>query len=131
MSLDKEMIGMVMKQEWFSAKELIGLKGLPTSTQGIHGMARRQSWVRRRRRGVQGRAVEYHIDSLPSKEHAMRQLQEPTTSYTYQPAHDPLAVWIESYKQLHEHERQLIISFIVREGLTEMIKRLRLAGDEQ
>lgn len=54
-----------MKKEWFAAKELAGLDGLPSSPQGVNLMAKREGWEQRRRRGVQGKAVEYHIESLP------------------------------------------------------------------
>lgn len=118
-----------MNREWFSAKELIGFPGLPTSTQGIHSMARRQNWVKRRRLGVQGRGVEYHVDSLPIKTVSNLMMHEQSAEYLYSSYQDPLAIWIESYKQLHEDERKKIITFIVRDGLTQMIKRLNLLDE--
>lgn len=44
-----------MKKEWFAAKELTGVAGLPSSPQGINLMARREGWISRRRKGVQGK----------------------------------------------------------------------------
>ncbi|MBU9812483.1 putative DNA-binding transcriptional regulator [Rahnella sp. C60] len=114
-----------MKKEWFAAKELTGKEGLPTSTQGVHGMARRLCWIKRRRLGVQGRAVEYHIDSLPGNAAASLSMNESSAEYVYTSHQDPLAIWIESYKQLREPERETIISFIVREGISELLNRLR------
>lgn len=114
-----------MKKEWFAAKELTGKEGLPTSTQGVHGMARRLCWTKRRRLGVQGRAVEYHIDSLPDNAAASLSMNERAAEYVYTSHQDPLAIWIESYKQLREPERETMISFIVREGVSELINRLR------
>ena len=114
-----------MKKEWFAAKELTGKEGLPTSTQGVHGMARRLCWTKRRRLGVQGRAVEYHIDSLPDNAAASLSMNERAAEYVYTSHQDPLAIWIESYKQLREPERETMISFIVREGVPELINRLR------
>ncbi|PKE29158.1 DNA-binding protein [Rahnella sp. AA] len=114
-----------MKKEWFAAKELTGKEGLPTSTQGVHGMARRLCWVKRRRRGVQGRAVEYHIDSLPGKVVAGLTMNEQSAEYVYASHQDPLAIWIESYKQMKEPERETMISFILREGVAELLNRLR------
>jgi hypothetical protein len=111
-----------MNQEWFSAKELIGFTGLPSSTQGVHSMARRQSWVRRRRFGVQGRGVEYHVDSLPVKTISNLVLKEQSAQYLY-------SHYQESYKQLDEIERRQVITFIVREGLTEMINRLNVLDE--
>lgn len=42
-----------MKKEWYTAKELVGLAGLPNSPQGVNLMARREGWENRRKRGVQ------------------------------------------------------------------------------
>lgn len=44
-----------MNKEWFAAKELTGVAGLPSSPQGINLMARREGWISRRRKGVQGK----------------------------------------------------------------------------
>lgn len=118
-----------MKKEWFAAKELTGKEGLPTSTQGVHGMARRLCWIKRRRRGVQGRAVEYHIDSLPVNTIASLAMNEHSAEYVYTSHQDPLAIWIESYKQLREPERETMIAFIVREGVSEVLNRLRKPGE--
>jgi len=118
-----------MKKEWFAAKELIGFDGLPSSTQGIHGMARRDSWIKRRRRGVQGRAVEYHIDSIPIKALDCLEMKEESAEYVYSAHQDPLAIWVESYKQLKEKEREMIIKFIVREGLSEVLQRLSIGSE--
>lgn len=52
-------------KEWFSAAELVGIQGLPSSPQGINKKARTQGWKKRNREGVQGGAVEYHYSSFP------------------------------------------------------------------
>lgn len=53
------------EKEWFSANELVGLRGLPATPQGINKKARTQHWEKRSKNGVQGRAIEYHYSSLP------------------------------------------------------------------
>ncbi|QEH46643.1 transcriptional regulator [Aggregatibacter actinomycetemcomitans] len=52
-------------EEWFSANQLVGIRGLPSSPQGINKKARTQGWIKRERSGVQGGAIEYHYSSLP------------------------------------------------------------------
>lgn len=52
-------------KEWFSANELVGIGGLPSSPQGVNKKARTQEWTKRNREGVQGGAIEYHYSSLP------------------------------------------------------------------
>lgn len=55
------------KKEWFSANELAGVTGLPSSPQGVNKRARTQDWKKRNKAGVQGGAVEYHYSSLPEE----------------------------------------------------------------
>lgn len=112
-----------MKQEWFAAKELAGVGGLPTTPQGINGMARRESWAKRKRSGVQGRAVEYHIQSLPPAVLSSLSIQERSAEYVIK-RQDPFSVWIESYNQLTDDERQKVIAIIMREGVAGMMHRL-------
>lgn len=52
-------------EEWFSANQLVGVEGLPSSPQGINKRARTQGWIKREKSGVQGGALEYHYSSFP------------------------------------------------------------------
>lgn len=77
-----------MEKKWFSAEELMGKAGLPSTPQGVNLMARREGWVSRRRSGVQGKALEYHIDSLPfgaNSLSALREADHPTTTSNADP----------------------------------------------
>ena len=112
-----------MKKQWYAAKELIGIAGLPSSPQGINQKARREGWEQRRRLGVQGKAVEYHIDNLPILALNQLHLHEDTPEYLTS-RQDPLAIWIEAYYQLTETEREQVIAFIFREGIGNLIARL-------
>jgi hypothetical protein len=103
---------MAMKNEWFAAKELTGIAGLPSSPQGINLMARREGWISRRRKGVQGKALEYHIDSLPSNVRNLLVLKEDG------------AVWIEYYYHLTESEREKMVAFLMREGIGGLLARI-------
>lgn len=109
-----------MKNEWFAAKELTGIAGLPSSTQGINLMARREGWVSRRRKGVQGKALEYHIDSLPANVRKLLILREEPAIYEVE-RQDPLAVWIEYYYHLSDSERALVMAFLLREGVGSLL----------
>lgn len=51
--------------EWFSAKALIGLDGMPASKRGLHLKAQREGWKSREVQTKGGVSIEYHIDSLP------------------------------------------------------------------
>lgn len=51
--------------EWFSSFQLAGKGELPKTPQGINKIARLQNWKKRSKKGVQGRALEYHYSSLP------------------------------------------------------------------
>ncbi|ADZ40935.1 TPA: putative DNA-binding transcriptional regulator [Yersinia enterocolitica] len=112
-----------MKKEWFAAKELAGLDGLPSSPQGVNLMAKREGWEQRRRRGVQGKAIEYHIESLPHTILNSLQLREDPAQYTTT-RQDPLVLWVEAYYHFTEAEREQVITFIFREGAKSLIERL-------
>ncbi|KMW71489.1 DNA-binding protein [Photorhabdus luminescens subsp. luminescens] len=109
-----------MKKEWYSAKELVGIAGLPSSPQGINLMARREGWEYRRKRGVQGKALEYHINSLPEDVLNVLSVGESTIDYANK-RQDPFLIWIEAYYQLTKVEREKIVKFILREGLAKLI----------
>jgi len=53
-------------KEWFSAKELENLPGMPKTVQGIIFKAKKESWLKRPRVG-KGGGFEYHISSLPEE----------------------------------------------------------------
>lgn len=52
-------------KEWFSAKELEGLEGLPAQATNITRKAKNENWKMREAKGIKGGAFEYHISSLP------------------------------------------------------------------
>lgn len=52
-------------QTWFSARDLVGLPGMPASLRGVQSRAGKGQWQSRKRAG-RGGGLEYHIDSLPA-----------------------------------------------------------------
>ncbi|NHB94946.1 DNA-binding protein [Photorhabdus stackebrandtii] len=119
-----------MKKEWYSAKELVGIAGLPSSPQGINLMARREGWEYRRKLGVQGKALEYHINSLPEDVLNMLSVGENTVDYANK-RQDPFLIWVEAYYQLTKVEREKIVKFILREGLAKLISYIDVEDVEQ
>ncbi|EYU16462.1 DNA-binding protein [Photorhabdus luminescens] len=118
-----------MKKEWYSAKELVGIAGLPSSPQGINLMARREGWEYRRKRGVQGKALEYHINSLPEDVLNVLSVGESTVDYANK-RQDPFLIWIEAYYQLTKVEREKIVKFILREGLAKLIGYIDVGAED-
>jgi len=86
-------------------------------------MARREGWLSRRRQGVQGKALEYHIDSLPAGARNLLMLREDGAAYDLE-RQDPLAVWIEYYYHLTESEREKMVAFLMREGIGGLLARI-------
>ncbi|APC13767.1 MULTISPECIES: DNA-binding protein [Providencia] len=109
-----------MYKEWLTAKELVGLQGLPMTTQGINAMARRENWVSRKRRGIQGKALEYHISSLPIDIFESQFVNETSAPYQVK-RNDNSFIWQEAYNQLSNEERDIILTFIMREGALALI----------
>ncbi|AOR63862.1 DNA-binding protein [Pectobacterium wasabiae] len=112
-----------MKKEWFATSELVGVGGLPKSRQGLNKRAREDGWEKRRRKGVQGRGVEYSIHSLPEtvKQSLLLDI-EPSAYSARQPA--ALAVWMQIYQQLSEKERDELIAYILRVGVSTTLSQL-------
>lgn len=60
-----------MKEQklWFSARELAGLPGMPTTARRVREKAKREGWFRRKRQG-RGGGSEYHRYDLPQETRA-------------------------------------------------------------
>lgn len=65
-------------QDWYTAKQLAGLPGMPGTDRRVRERAKRESWQNRKRQGVGG-GFEYHISSLPSDTQAALILQQQGT----------------------------------------------------
>ncbi|AYH00112.1 putative DNA-binding transcriptional regulator [Pectobacterium parmentieri] len=118
-----------MKKEWFATSELVGVGGLPKSRQGLNKRAREDGWEKRRRKGVQGRGVEYSIHSLPETVRQSLLLDiEPSAYSARQPA--ALAVWIQIYQQLSEKERDELIAYILRVGVSTTLSQLGITPSD-
>ena len=119
-----------MKKEWFTTGELLGMEGLPKSRQGLNKRARDDGWEKRRRKGVQGRGVEYSVYSLPENVQRSLSLQEPSPLYSTRPS-ALLPVWIQIFQQISEREREALIAHILRSGMTSVLHQLGISLAEQ
>lgn len=52
-------------KEWFLAKEIAGLVGLPKSPSNVTRLGTQKSWKKRQVEGTRGITYEYHLHSLP------------------------------------------------------------------
>ncbi|ATA25408.1 Cro/Cl family transcriptional regulator [Brenneria goodwinii] len=119
-----------MKKEWFATNELVGVGGLPRSRQGLNKRAREDGWERRRRRGVQGRGVEYSIHSLPDTVKKLLLLESDSPAYAEKQS-ATLAVWMQIYDQLSETERDKLIAHILRVGVSATLNQLGIASSDE
>ncbi len=119
-----------MKKEWFSTMELAGVGGLPSTIQGINQKAKREDWKSRKRLGVQGKALEYHIDSLPNDARHLLFLKDNGGIYSPS-AQEPLAVWIATYHQLTLSEREQVIGLIMRKGISGLMEQLCIHREDK
>ncbi|CAJ0994689.1 hypothetical protein NVIRENTERO_01539 [Sodalis praecaptivus] len=114
---------MEIKKEWIATHELIGVGGLPKTRQGLNRRAREEGWQKRRREGARGKAVEYAWHSLPDMVKKTLSLRTNLAEYQLSPQ-ETSATWNEIHRQLSDAERDFIVSFIVREGVLNLLKRL-------
>lgn len=121
-----------MEKAWLTPQELLGIAGLPKSRQGLNKRAREEGWEKRKRKGVQGRAVEYARESLPQEVRKRLQIREMTEisppAYTAL-AKPLLASWIQIFEKLSINEQEALIDFVLREGAIAMLSRLEITGD--
>ncbi|GAA5114131.1 DNA-binding protein [Orbus sasakiae] len=110
-----------MAKVWYSSKELTAIEGLPSTMQGINRKARVEGWKSRKRSGVQGKAIEYHIDSLPDfvKSYLIH-VQELPAAYTITPV-EPLQLWISAFLRLKAEEQDAVMAWLMRNGVKELV----------
>ncbi|WP_042861856.1 DNA-binding protein [Dickeya sp. NCPPB 3274] len=114
-----------MEKAWFTTNELLGVAGLPRSRQGLNKRAKENGWEKRRRKGVQGKGVEYAIWSLPEEvKTSLMQETPPDYAYAGKSATVQEHTWIQIYHQLSVEERTRLIGHILREGAMGMLARL-------
>lgn len=118
-----------MEKEWLAPHELMGVAGLPKSRQGLNRRAREEGWEKRKRKGVQGRAIEYAVVSLPPEVRLGLMMQEaPPPSYGGALSTPLLASWVQIFHLLSAQEQAALIDFVLREGAVAMLSRLNLVG---
>ncbi|MDF7671203.1 DNA-binding protein [Orbaceae bacterium ESL0721] len=107
-------------KEWFSPKELTDIEGLPSTTQGVNRKARVEHWTARKRMGVRGKALEYHIGSLPKNVKDILIVKEEAASYVVSPI-EPLQLWITAFEQLTKEEQATVTSWLMRNGIKDFM----------
>ncbi len=107
-------------KEWFSPKELLSIAGMPSTTQGINRKARAEKWTSRKRSGVRGKALEYHISSLSIDVKKALCLEEESATYVVSPI-DPLQLWMTAFEQLSTEEQTIVSSWLMRNGIKDFI----------
>lgn len=110
-----------MYKEWFSSKELTEIDGLPSTIQGVNRKARAENWVHRKRSGTQGKAVEYHIDSLPTFVRTYLRVQEDAAVYQVDSTIEPARLWMFAFQSLNENEQQKISAWLVKNGVKSLL----------
>lgn len=119
-----------MRKEWFSSKELTAIDGLPTTTQGVNRKARVEKWQSRKRSGVQGKAIEYHIDSLPEFVRHYMKIKESPENMGVSPT-EPARLWLSAYFQLTEKEQHIVLNWLVRNGLRDLLAFIALVDKDK
>ncbi len=100
-----------MKKEWFTAKELAGLPGMPSTDRRVRSKAKREVWQSQKR--SKGKGHEYHLTSLPQEtrtalatravNQARVELQLPKEPA---PAHDKAALMAEFNRLPHKKQQR-------------------------
>ncbi|OCG18856.1 hypothetical protein A9G24_11495 [Gilliamella sp. App6-5] len=107
-------------KEWFSSKELSSIAGMPSTIQGVNRKARAENWTARKRAGVRGKALEYHIGSLPLNVKKALYSEEESANYIISPI-EPLQLWMTAFEQLSADEQSIVSSWLMRNGIKDFI----------
>jgi putative transposase len=110
-------------KEWFSAPELAGMPGMPTTERRVRSRAERGDWKYRDRAG-RGGGREYHISALPeaTRNHLLRAavaalpapVQAGTMPTTDLPRVDQLATWQREIMQA-----RLAVCALINQAMTQ------------
>lgn len=125
-------MGFCMKREWYLAKDLIHVPGLPSTPQGINKRAKVEGWVKRPVSvpGVRGRSFEYHIDSLPQViRNYLGSVKESDVSKATvnHKRNDSLDLdentqeWLRIYELMTEEERSSTLQVVRRKGIDTLL----------
>jgi len=111
-----------MAKMWYSSKDLSSIEGLPSTMQGINRKARVEGWKSRKRSGVQGKAIEYHIDSLPDfiKSYLIHN-QEQSITHSVAPV-EPLQIWVSAFLRLKSNEQEDVMTWLIRDGIKGLVR---------
>ncbi|MCB5309251.1 DNA-binding protein [Yersinia massiliensis] len=121
-----------MKQEWYLAKDLIHVPGLPSTPQGINKRAKVEGWVKRPVSvpGVRGRSFEYHINSLPQViRNYLGSTQETSESQGginhqregFMDLDTNAQEWLKIYQLMTEEERNSTLQVVRRKGIDTLL----------
>lgn len=113
-----------MKKEWYTAKELTGIGGLPKSPQGVNSKARRESWQKQNVKNKQGNGVEYHYSCLPEETLIALELYEPLAHYKLNKKEEPLVIWVKAFQQLKDGEQKTLTELILRDGIRSFLEKV-------
>ena len=62
-------------KEWYLAKEIAGLSGVPSSPSNVTRLGTQKNWQKRQVEGAKGVTYEYHLSSLPPETQQALRLQ--------------------------------------------------------
>ncbi|EKN5087056.1 hypothetical protein DVP38_19365 [Yersinia enterocolitica] len=125
-------MGFCMKREWYLAKDLIHVPGLPSTPQGINKRAKVEGWVKRPVSvpGVRGRSFEYHIDSLPQVIRnylgsvKVSDVSKATVNHKRDDSLDldeNTQEWLRIYELMTEEERSSTLQVVRRKGIDTLL----------
>ena len=119
-----------MRKEWFSSKELTAIDGLPSTIQGVNRKARVEQWQSRKRSGVQGKAIEYYIESLPDFVKTHLKIKNKSGCYDIDTA-EPAKIWLSAFFELAPKEQEVVLTWLLRHGLRNLLSFISLNGKDE
>lgn len=114
-----------MNKEWYTAKELAGIANLPKTPQAINAKAKKENWLTRKRKGVQGKSVEYHVHKLSEAVKTALAACELHAHYQEESLfHSPEQAWALLYHKMNHQDRNSVIRFTLRNGIKTLMTKI-------
>lgn len=114
-----------MSKEWYTAKQLAGMANFPKTPQAINAKAKKEHWLTRKRKGVQGKSIEYHINAFPEEVKTALAARELQAHYPSENRHyAPEQTWALLYHTMNYHDRDSIIRFTLRHGINALMEKI-------
>ncbi|MFT4464391.1 MAG: DNA-binding protein [Sodalis sp. (in: enterobacteria)] len=121
------------EKAWFTAKELAGLGGLPSSPNSVSRKAKTEEWEFRQIKGVKGVSYEYNVYSIPTptRENVLNSLSlhNELKESNRSEQHEFELIWTSIFHLMNKEEKTQVIDIFKKGGLYALMPSIALKNE--